>query len=197
MLLRDGRNTGATQVEPPDQNRPVPPTKRPPPKKNKKTKKKAKKPRRDEPDVNDDDNQDIEEPDVEEPDAERPDVEEPGAERPDPNNGKKQKDKQSKKKKKKKPLQAQAEVDNNEEESESEDGSDDSIELLGISRKVVNPAAGSAVTFSTSNYADNRKIVTVAQDDKLGSETKNYSAWKTILEGIFEYNGCMDIVDGT
>ena len=56
---------------------------------------------------------------------------------------------------------------------------------------------GSTLTYASNNYADNRKIVSIAQEDKLGSETKNYSAWRTILEGIFDYNGCMDIVDGT
>ena len=58
-----------------------------------------------------------------------------------------------------------------------------------------NLTSGTASTM-TSNF-DSKKLITFSNEDKLGRDTKNYQAWRKIMEGIFDLNNCMEIVEGT
>ena len=61
--------------------------------------------------------------------------------------------------------------------------------------KQIKKSGSSILSGSTSNKS--RKMTSFSETDKLGHESKNYHAWRMVLEGLFELNGCMDIVLGT
>ena len=50
------------------------------------------------------------------------------------------------------------------------------------------PNSTSGTTSTMTSSFDSKKLITILNKDKLGRDTKNYQAWRKIMEGIFDLN---------